>query len=367
MEPAALPLEVPPLFDRLRGALLEDLTAVGDITSQALVPEHRMAQADFVAKSEGVLCGVRLLPLIFQMAEQLVSQGAAERAWALSDAQEAAAAGKSSWDAVQQLREQAQAQDVAVNVFKKDGETVRKGDVLATVSGQARAILAGERTALNLLSHLSGIATRTAALVALVKHTRAKVLDTRKTLPQWRDLQKWAVKSGGGENHRKGLYDQILIKDNHLALWGEGDPAGAVRAAQVRFPGVLVEVEVTTLEQFQNVLEKCSADVILIDNFTPEQARAAVHMCEGKYFGSENEKTRPLIEASGGITQESIVKFAEAGVDRISVGALTHTILPMDVSLEFLRLARKFFSERPGKNRRRFWRAPVKDARVWSY
>jgi nicotinate-nucleotide pyrophosphorylase (carboxylating) len=334
VETAALPLDVPPLFDRLRGALLEDLTAVGDITSQALVPEHRLARADFVAKSDGVLCGVRLLPLIFQMAEQLVSQSAAERAWTLSDAQDAAAAGKTSWESVQTLREQAQKQDVAVNVLKKDGEPVSKGDVLATVSGQARAILAGERTALNLISHLSGIATQTAALVARIRHTRANVLDTRKTLPQWRDLQKYAVVCGGGKNHRKGLYDQILIKDNHLALWGEGDPAGAVRAAQSRFPGVVVEIEVTTSEQFRNVLENASPDIILIDNFTPEQAREAVHLCEGKFAGSENEKQRPQIESSGGITLESIVKFAEAGVDRISVGALTHTILPMDVSLE---------------------------------
>ncbi len=230
---AAAPLEPPSLFDRLRSALVEDLTAAGDVTSQALVHEFKTAQADFLIKGPGVLCGVKLLPLIFQMAEQLVSSEAAGRAWDLDDAQAAAAAGRLSWDEVLKLRESTERKEIAVSIVKKDGERVKKGDVVATVAGNARAILAGERVALNLLSHLSGIASHTASCAELIAHTKAKVLDTRKTMPLWRDLQKFAVKCGGGENHRKGLYDQVLIKDNHLALVGH-EGSGRRRAGRAR-------------------------------------------------------------------------------------------------------------------------------------
>ncbi len=326
-------LEPLPLFDRLRGALLEDLTSVGDVTSQALVHEHKSAQADFLIKGSGVLCGVQLLPLIFQMAEQLVSNEAAGRAWDLDDAQTAASAGKMSWDDVLKLRDTTERRAIAVSIAKKDGERVKQGDVAATVSGNARAILAGERLALNLLSHLSGIASYTASCADLIAHTKAKVLDTRKTMPLWRDLQKFAVKCGGGENHRKGLYDQILIKDNHLALWGAKDPAGAVRAARARFPNLKIEVEVTDLAGLKQVLDS-NPDYIMLDNFSIEQLAAAVHWCAESRKKNAHANRFPVLEASGGITRENLVAVAETGVSRISLGALTHTVFPLDISLE---------------------------------
>lgn len=329
-----IPLEPPALFDRLRGALLEDLMSVGDVTSQALVHEQKTAQADFLAKSGGVLCGVKLLPLIFQMAEQLVSNEAAGRAWDLEDAQSAAAAGKMSWEDAIRLREKTERQSISVQPFRKDGERLAKGDLFATVAGNARAILAGERLALNLLSHLSGIATYTASCVARIAHTNAKVLDTRKTMPLWRDLQKYAVKCGGGENHRKGLYDEILIKDNHLALWGARDPAGAVRAAHAKFPDLKIEVEVTDLEGLKQVVGNSQPDYILLDNFSVEELKAAVHWCETQFKNSQNAHQKPTLEASGGITRETLAAAAETGVDRISLGALTHTVSPMNMSLE---------------------------------
>ncbi|HLX62013.1 MAG TPA: carboxylating nicotinate-nucleotide diphosphorylase [Planctomycetota bacterium] len=342
-------LEPPPLFDRLRGALLEDLMSAGDVTSQALVHEQKSAQADFLAKSGGVLCGVKLLPLIFQMAEQLVSTEAAGRAWDLDDAQAAAAAGKLSWDDALRLREKAERQGISVQLLRKDGDRLAKGDVCATVSGNARAILAGERTALNLLSHLSGIATYTARCVAKIAHTKAKVLDTRKTMPLWRDLQKYAVKCGGGENHRKGLYDEILIKDNHLALWGVRDPAGAVRAARARFSDLRIEVEVTDLEGLKQVVLNSQPDYILLDNFPVEALKEAVHWCEKHFQNSQNPHMRPTLEASGGITSETLAAVAETGVDRISLGALTHTISPMDFSLE-MRFDEKVFGKKFQRN-----------------
>jgi nicotinate-nucleotide pyrophosphorylase (carboxylating) len=328
-------LEPPPLFERLRGALLEDLTSAGDVTSQALVAEHKTASANFLAKSDGVLCGMNLLPLIFQMAEQIVSNEAAGRAWDLDDAQTAAAQGKVSWDEVLRLREQTERGSVSVTNKKKDSQRAGKGDILATVSGSARAILAGERVALNLLSHLSGIATYTASCVALIAHTKAKILDTRKTMPLWRDLQKYAVKCGGGENHRKGLYDQVLIKDNHLALWGQRDPAGAVRAARARFHNLKIEVEVTDLAGLMQVLEHSDPDMILLDNFPLGELATAVHQCNAFFKGADKNRQRPLLEASGGITREkNLVAVAETGVDRISLGALSSSVSPMDISLE---------------------------------
>jgi len=327
-------MEPPPLFDRLRGALLEDLVSAGDVTSQALVPEGRVAEADLVAKADGVLAGIKLVSLVFQMAEQLVSSQAAGRAWDLDDAQQAAREGKTEWDSVLRMRDRIEKQAVRVVIIKKDGEKISKGDVLATIAGDARALLAGERTALNLLSRFSGIATLTALHVAKIAHTKAKVVDTRKTMPLWRDLEKYAVKCGGGENHRRGLFDMILIKDNHLALWGVNDPAGAVNAARAKYPNLPIEVEVTTIEGLQNVCEHSSPEFVLLDNFSPEKIRECVEWSK-KYFAEKKNISRvPQLEASGGITLETIASFAETGIDRISIGALTHSARALDISLE---------------------------------
>jgi len=301
--------ELPPLEERLRLALLEDFGAQGDLTSQALVPARKEVRADVQVKADGVLCGVELAAQIFSLAARHTAQS-----------------------------ERGRTTGVQTEARKKDGEHVRKGEVVARVSGGARAILAAERVALNLLCHLSGIATSTAQFVALVAHTRAKIVDTRKTTPLWRDLEKYAVRCGGGKNHRRGLYDMVLIKDNHLALWGTQDPAGAVCAVQKKFPGVPVQVEVTDLVGLQQVCKHSQPEMVLLDNFSTMELRLAVAWCE-RFFafssGAERRHSRPLLEASGGVSLRRVAAIAETGVDRISIGALTHSVEALDISLEF--------------------------------
>ena len=328
--------EPPGLFDRLQGALLEDLAMAGDITSQSLVPERKIAQAIVVSKANGVLCGVKLLPLIFQMAEQLVCNQALGHAWDLEDAQEAARIGKTHWDAAMQLGTKLEKDLIIVTPSKKDGEKIQKTDSIARIEGNARAILAGERVALNLLSHLSGIATQTSLYVTRIAHTKAKILDTRKTMPLWRDLEKYAVKCGGGENHRRGLYDMILIKDNHLALWGSQDPAGAVNAVRAKHEKIPIEVEVVDLAGLRHVCQNASPDFILLDNFHLEDLQEAVRWCKTFYAEERKNILLPLLEASGGVNLENVQAIAETGVDRISVGALTHSSGSLDISLEII-------------------------------
>jgi len=297
--------------ERLRQALLEDLGAAGDLTSQALVPERKNARADVLVKAAGVLCGMEIAQQILSLSAQLAAQCARGR-------------GKS-----------AEASGVRFEAFKRDGERVGRGEIVAAVEGNARAILAGERLALNMLCHLSGIASKTAQYTAKVAHTRAKIVDTRKTTPLWRDLEKYAVRCGGGENHRQGLHDMILIKDNHLALWGMKDPAGAVRAAKQKFPGVAAQIEVVNLAGLRQVCRHSAPELILLDNFAVPDLRGAVMWCE-KYFAGEGRgRSRPLLEASGGVNLRSVAAIAESGVDRISVGALTHSVEALDISLEF--------------------------------
>lgn len=212
---------------------------------------------------------------------------------------------------------------VATEVVSADGDPVEAGAVVATVSGPARAVLAAERTCLNLIGHLSGIATATRRLVAAVAHTDATVVDTRKTTPGLRSLEKYAVRAGGGSNHRFGLHDAVLIKDNHVAALG-GDVARAVRAAReawgVRFR---VQVEIDDLGQLEDAIT-AGADAILLDNMAPVELRKAVELASG----------RVELEASGGITESTIAAVAETGVDFISVGALTHSVTNWDVGLD---------------------------------
>jgi nicotinate-nucleotide pyrophosphorylase (carboxylating) len=327
-------LEGPALFERLRLALHEDLAPHGDVTSQALVPEGKNASAELLVKADGVLCGVKLLSLIFHMAEQFVSLQAAGRAWDLHDAEVEAKSGKGDWEKVLKLHENQALQTVQVTTLKKDGDRVTKGDVAAKLQGNARALLVGERLALNLLCRLSGIATQTAHFISKVSHTKAKILDTRKTTPLWRDLEKYAVKCGGGENHRRCLADMVLIKDNHLELWGSRDPAGAVNAARAKFPTLPIEVEVVDLAGLQHVLQNSAPNFALLDNFSAPQLSAAVTWCDEFFAQKKKDSARPLLEASGGITLETLTAIAETGVDRISVGALTHSVRALDMSLE---------------------------------
>jgi len=290
-----------PLLDRLRLALEEDLGLVGDVTSAALVPESRHAEGIFLAKANGIVSGTAVLAPVFELTRALTRAN----------------------------------DDTHVEILKHDGDSVKKGDEIAHVKGPARVLLSGERTALNLLCHLCGVATKTSQFAQKIAHTHAKVLDTRKTTPIWRDLEKHAVKCGGGENHRFALYDMVLIKDNHLALWNTNDPAGAVREAKKKFPTLRVEVEVVSLNGLQQVCNECSADMVLLDNFSVDGLREAVLWCD-EFFSRNKEIPRPLLEASGGVTMETLVAIAETGVDRISVGALTHSVGSLDVSLEII-------------------------------
>jgi nicotinate-nucleotide pyrophosphorylase (carboxylating) len=271
-------------------ALQEDLGALGDITAQATIPAESQGAAHFVARAEGVLAGLPVVDIVAQ-------RFGFEEGW-------------------QPLR--------------RDGEPLARGDSIARLSGSMRALLGLERTALNFLQRLSGIATLTARFVAAVAGTRAVILDTRKTMPGWRALEKYAVRSGGGQNHRFGLFDAVLIKDNHLAwLSKQGDPVlRALAAARRNAPaGTVIEVEVDSLADLERALS-CDPDIVLIDNFGLGDLAEAVRL-------RDRMRPRVLLEASGGITLDRVRALAETGVDRISVGALTHSAPALDIALDF--------------------------------
>lgn len=283
-------MEVELVGDLLESALAEDI-GPGDITSAAIVPPDAVARGSFVARQPGVLAGGPLLAPIFRKLDAAVE----------------------------------------VKLLKADGDALAKGEAIATIRGPARAVLAGERVALNFLQRLSGIATLTRRFVDKAAPHGAKVLDTRKTTPGWRYLEKYAVRAGGGANHRMGLYDQVLIKDNHLRVaerrWPGRAIAAAITAARATAPkGIRVEVEVETIAQLREALE-AGADIILLDNMTEAQMREAVAMARGRV-------PRPILEASGGVTEARIAAIAATGVDWISVGALTHSAPALDIALD---------------------------------
>ena len=281
--------------DLIALALAEDLAQVGDITSTAVIPSQARGVARLVARSPGVLAGLSAV-------EQLAAY------FELSD----------HWEP-----------------FLADGASLEAGSLIARVDGPMRSLLAMERTALNFLQRLSGIATLTARFVAAVAGTRAAIYDTRKTTPGWRALEKYAVRCGGGKNHRFGLFDAVLIKDNHLA-WlqaaagpDELDPiAAAVAAARAGTPaGTIVEIEVDSLEQFDRALV-LGPDIILVDNFGPELVAEAVRRRDGL-------APRVQLEASGGVNLATVAALARTGVDRISIGAITHSAPALDLALDF--------------------------------
>jgi nicotinate-nucleotide pyrophosphorylase (carboxylating) len=204
-----------------------------------------------------------------------------------------------------------------------DGDVVQAGTVLASISGPARSLLAGERVALNLLGHLCGVATATRALVDGVEGTDATVIDTRKTTPLWRQLEKRAVEAGGGRNHRMGLYDAVLIKDNHIQAVGSAEAAVRVAREQVG-DTMKIEVEIESVDDLESVIA-AGADIVMLDNMVPAEMLRAVELAGG----------RCILEASGGITLDNIREVAESGVDRISVGWITHSAPALDVGLDF--------------------------------
>lgn len=274
-----------PSLDLIELALREDL-ALGDITSESTVPANRQATATMLVKQDGVISGMETARAVFSRVDPAVD----------------------------------------FQTLVSDGARVTRGTPIATITGNARSILAGERTALNLIQRLSGIATITAEYVARLAGAKAIVVDTRKTTPGMRYLEKAAVRHGGGSNHRFNLGDAVLIKDNHLAAVGGANPIrDAVLAAKKRAPHTSkVEVEVVDLAGVREALA-AGADIIMLDNMSLDEMREAVGVIDG----------RALVEASGGITLDAIAAVAATGVDLISSGALTHSAPSLDISLDF--------------------------------
>ena len=279
-EPALDEVLLKPLVE---AALIEDLGRRGDVTSQATIPVDLQAQLEIKTRQAGVICGMDLARLSFALVDQ----------------------------------------QIEFSAYVNDGESVAAGTVLATVRGNARHLLTAERTALNFMTHLSGIASATKTIVDSVAAYPAQITCTRKTIPGLRVVQKYAVRCGGGRNHRLGLDDAILIKDNHIAI--AGDIKTAIRHAQ-EFAGHLIpiEVEVDTLEQLEQALE-AGVSFVLLDNMSPDVLSQAVTMCQG----------RAKTEASGGITPTTVQAVAQTGVDFIAMGYLTHSTTALDIGLDF--------------------------------
>ncbi len=271
------------MFDKIITMSLEEDAPNGDITTIASVDPSEVISGRFIAKADGVICGIEIISRTFEL-----SGG-----------------------------------NATVKANFKDGDRIKKGDVIATVTGNAHTILTGERTALNLIQRASGIATLTAAAVAQVEGTSAKICDTRKTMPGLRVLDKYAVRAGGGSNHRFCLSDGILIKDNHIKA--AGSITTAVKRAKAYAPHTIkVEVEVETIDELNEALA-AKADIIMLDNMSNEMMTEAVRIVNG----------RAMTEASGNMGEKNLRDVAATGVDLISIGALTHSVKALDISLKF--------------------------------
>ena len=266
----------------IKTALLEDINYL-DVTTDYLIDEEQENTARFLAKDDGILCGIDIALSVFRIL---------------------------------------QPEGFEATVYKKDGDELQKGDIIAEIKGKTRTILKGERTALNLIQHMSGVATATNKAVKIVKGTNASIADTRKTLPGLRPLQKYAVTVGGGRNHRYNLSDAAMLKDNHV------DAGGGIKNAVAKLKEKLghmtkVELEVRNLDELGQALE-AGVDVIMLDNMSCEMMRDAVEITGGK----------ALLEASGNVTEERLREIAETGVDIISMGAITHSVKAFDISLK---------------------------------
>ncbi|MDX1283399.1 MAG: carboxylating nicotinate-nucleotide diphosphorylase [Draconibacterium sp.] len=260
-------------------ALAEDI-GTGDISTNSFIPQGEIKTACLIAKEDGVVAGLEVFKMVFDRFEKNIE-----------------------W-----------------NAYIKDGCHVKKGDRIIEFKGSYRTLLSGERIALNFLQRMSGIATLTSQFVALTEETKVKILDTRKTLPGYRSLDKYSVKMGGGSNHRMGLYDMVMLKDNHIQIAGGIVPA--VEAVRKKIPmSIKIEVETTTIEQVKEAIE-ARADIIMLDNMTIEQMTEAVKLIDG----------RAAVEASGNMSLERIREVANTGVDYISIGALTHSVKALDIS-----------------------------------
>lgn len=271
------------ILDKLiKNALIEDI-GTGDITTQSTVPADQRVTGNFIAKEEGIVCGTFIAKRVFELIDS----------------------------------------EITFNPLVKEGNLVKKGDIIAVVDGPARGILSGERVALNFMQRMSGIATRTNELAEQIKGTNAVIADTRKTTPGLRVIEKYAVKAGGGSNHRFNLSDGVLIKDNHIVAAGGIEKA--IVAARRNIPHTLkIEVEVENFDQIEEAL-RAGADIIMLDNMDIPAMKEAV-----KRIGH-----KALVEASGNMGDKNLREVAETGVDIISIGALTHTVRAFDISLRF--------------------------------
>ena len=275
---------ISPLTMRLIRLAIEEDIGLGDITSRLVLPIGLRGEAIIIAKDNGILAGMEF----FKAVDAEIDP------------------------------------HLEISFEKEDGEEIRYGEVVCSLKGSVESILTGERTGLNFLQRLSGIATLTAKFVREVKGFPVKITDTRKTTPGWREMEKYAVRVGGGYNHRLGLYDSVLIKDNHIAA--AGSITAAVKAAREKAPHTMkIEVEVETLEGVEEAL-RAHVDIIMLDNMPIEMIRQAVNMIDG----------RALVEVSGGISLKDVRQIAEIGVDIISIGALTHSATPVDMSMKLV-------------------------------
>lgn len=268
----------------IKKALLEDINYL-DTTTDYLIPEEQEDTAQFLAKADGVLCGLEAALRVFEILQP----------------------------------------DFKYEAYKKDGDCIKKGEIFAKIHGKTRTILKGERTALNLIQHMSGIATLTNEAVKIVEGTKASIADTRKTLPGLRPIQKYAVTVGGGKNHRYNLSDAAMLKDNHVDAGGGIE--NAVKTLKKKLGHMTkIELEVRNLDELKQALD-AKVDVIMLDNMSTDLMKEAVKITNGQ----------ALLEASGGITNETLREVAETGVDIISIGALTHSVKAFDISLKILK------------------------------
>ena len=275
----------PSSTDVIRRALAEDL-GPGDITSECFIPADHRSSARIIAKETAVLAGTEAAIEVFRQVDPAIE----------------------------------------IEILKNDSDSLTPGEIILTATGPTRALLSAERTALNFLQRLSGIATLTRRFVDAVSGTKAVILDTRKTTPGLREFERIAVRAGGGVNHRFGLFDRVLAKDNHLAI--TGDAAGLQRAineAKNRAPDILIEIEADTLDQVRLLCDLRGVDIILLDNMTNDQLREAVQIRGDKKI---------LLEASGGVNLDTVAAIAATSIDQISVGALTHSARAIDLSME---------------------------------
>ncbi len=265
----------------IKTALLEDINYI-DLATDYLTGENSFSEAEYIAKDTGILCGIDIAVRVFQLIDDAVK----------------------------------------TEIYIRDGEKVNKGDVIGKISGKTSTILKGERTSLNILQHMSGVATATSEYVRECEGTKASVADTRKTLPGLRPLEKYAVMTGGGRNHRYNLSDAAMIKDNHADACG--GITNAVKTLRARIGHMnKIEVEVRNEDELREAIE-CGADVIMLDNMTTDEMKKCVEITDG----------RAKLEASGNVTLERVREIAETGVDIISVGAITHSVKAFDISLK---------------------------------